>query len=428
MDKRLQKRYLRLVGSHMNVVQAVAAGIQALPDAGEAFAATQAAWRFFHNPRVTLPALVEPLREAGRKGAEKSESAYVLVVFDWSKMDYASHSSKRDQTQISHGDDWGYELATALLVDAASGAPLAPMGLTVTAAHGMHSTQVETPQRVIPHLEQVLPWMNASHNWGLGQTCVHVIDREADSLKHLRKWDAQGHRFLVRGDDRRVTFRDKSRLLSEIIPILKREKAFQETREVTICGKVGQQWVAETEVLLKGCAWGTSARGKNCRVPGQPLRLRLVIVEVRTAQGRVLARWILLTNVWDVSAAQIALWYYWRWKIETFHKLLKSAGLEMEEWQQETAVAITKRLLVACMACVTVWHLERETSPPAEECKKFLVRLSGRQTKRTRPVTTPALLTGLHLLISMLLVLENYTVTQLRQFASEAAPILRLSG
>ncbi len=428
MDARLQKRYLRLVGSHMNVVQAVAAGIRASPDAGEAFAATQAAWRFFSNPVVTLPALVEPLREVGRKGAEKSQSPYVLIAFDWSKLDYASHTSKLDLTQISHSDDWGYELATALLVDADSGAPLAPMGLTVTAADGMHTTEAETPKRRIGHLEQVLPWMKASRNWGLTQTCVHVIDREADSLKHFRKWDAAGHKFLVRGDDRRVTFRNKSRLLSEIIPILKREKAFQATREVTIRGQVGRQWVAETEVVLKGCAWGTNAKGKNCRVPGKPIRLRLVIVEVRTAKGRVLAQWILLTNVWDVSAAQIALWYYWRWKIETFHKLVKSSGLEMEEWQQETAAAITKRLLVACMACVTVWQLERDSSPAAVECKKFLVRISGRQTKRKRPVTTPALLAGLNLLLSMLTVLEHYTIPQLQQFAERAAPILRLSG
>lgn len=182
------------------------------------------------------------------------------------------------------------------------------------------------------------------------------------------------------------------------------------------------------EVVLEGCAWGTSARGKNCRVPGKPLRLRLVSVEVRTAEGGVLAHWILLTNVWEVSAAQIAVWYYWRWKIETFHKLLKSSGLELEEWQPETAAAIAKRLLVACMACVSAWQLERDTSPAAEECKRFLVRLSGRQTKRQRPITTPALLAGLHLLLSLLLVLERSTVQELRQFAAQAAPLLHLSG
>jgi hypothetical protein len=38
--------------------------------------------------------------------------------------------------------------------------------------------------------------------------------------------------------------------------------------------------------------------------------------------------------------------------------------------------------------------------------REFLVRLSGRQMKRYRPVTAPALLAGLHLLLTMLEVLE----------------------
>ena len=30
-------------------------------------------------------------------------------------------------------------------------------------------------------------------------------------------------------------------------------------------------------------------------------------------------------------------WYYWRWKIESFFKLLKSAGQQLESWQQPSA-------------------------------------------------------------------------------------------
>ena len=74
--------------------------------------------------------------------------------------------------------------------------------------------------------------------------------------------------------------------------------------------------------------------------------MRLIVAQVRDADGTVLAQWWLLTNVDDVPADQIALWYYWRWRIESFHKLLKSAGLEMEEWRQESAAPIAKRLLV----------------------------------------------------------------------------------
>jgi hypothetical protein len=428
MDRRLQKRYSQLVETHMNVVQAIAAGIKALPRTGPAFAATQAAWRFFANPRVTLAKLIEPLQEIGRQAAAESSSPYALVVHDWSKLDYDGHTGKKDLTQLSQVLDRGYELLAALLVDAHDGSTLAPMAISVLSAAGFHTTEADTPQPRVGHLEQLLPRMDASDSWGLNKRCVHVIDREADSLKHFRAWDEAGHLFLVRVDDRRITYQGESRLLSEIVGQLRQEQAFVKHGEVSIRGRKGSKWVAETEVLLDGDAWGRTPEGKNYRVPGRPLRLRLVIVQVRDANGELLAEWLLLTNVWDVSADQVSLWYYWRWRIESFHKLLKSAGLEVEEWQQETALAITKRLLVGCMACVTVWSLERQTTPAAEECKRFLVGLSGRQMKRHRPVTAPALLAGLHMLLTTLHVLTHYTPEQLYAYAQIAAPILQRSG
>jgi hypothetical protein len=428
MDRRLRRRYLQLVESHMNAVQAVAAGIHALPVAGQAFAARQGAWRFFSNPRVTLPRLIEPLRAVGQQAAAECSSPYVLLVHDWSKLDYDGHTSKTDLTQLTNGLDHGYELATVLLVDAQHGSPLAPLGLSVWAADGIHTTESEAVQPRRPHLEQVLPWMQSSRGWSLQRTGVHVIDREADSLKHLRQWDAAEHKFLVRADDRRVTFRGQSRMLAEITTVLEGEAAFAFSREVHLKGQGRQQFVAETEVVLDQPAWSRTADGRQHRVPGPPLRLRLVVVHVRDDQKKLLAQWWLLSNVWDVSADQIALWYYWRWRIESFHKLLKSSGLEAEEWQQASASAIAKRLLVASMACVTVWQLQRLTTPEAQHCQQFLVRLSGRQTKRRRPITTPTLLVGLHLLLTMLDVLEHYSHAQLRQFAHHAAPLLRPSG
>ncbi|WP_390881375.1 transposase [Thalassoroseus pseudoceratinae] len=44
------------------------------------------------------------------------------------------------------------------------------------------------------------------------------------------------------------------------------------------------------------------------------------------------AQWTLLTNVdsSEVSAQMVAYWYYRRWQIESFFKLLKSYGQELE--------------------------------------------------------------------------------------------------
>jgi hypothetical protein len=151
------------------------------------------------------------------------------------------------------------------------------------------------------------------------------------------------------------------------------------------------------------------------------LELRLVIAEVRDAAGQVLAVWYLLTNVpAEVEAATVALWYYYRWRIETYFKLLKSAGMNLESWQQESAAAIARRLLVASMACVTVWRLARSQHPQAEPARQLLVRLSGRQMKRGHSFTMPALLAGLWVLLALFEVLETHTLEELHDLATFA--------
>ena len=68
---------------------------------------------------------------------------------------------------------------------------------------------------------------------------------------------------------------------------------------------------------------------------------------------------MLLTNVTGASARAVALWYYWRWRIETYHELLKGAGHQAEQSRQESAAAFARRLLVTAMAAVVV------AAPPA---------------------------------------------------------------
>lgn len=143
---------------------------------------------------------------------------------------------------------------------------------------------------------------------------------------------------------------------------------------------------------------------------------RLVVSRVEDRQGKCLAEWYLLTNVFAVSPETIATWYYWRWQIECFFKLLKQQGLPVEEWQQESSLAIAKRLLVASSACVLVWQLQHQSSPQASEIKTFLVRLSGRQMKRNRPITSSALFEGLWLFLTMMDTLEHYSIAQLTLF------------
>ena len=159
-------------------------------------------------------------------------------------------------------------------------------------------------------------------------------------------------------------------------------------------------FVAEAEVVLHRPGKRNEGK-KKVEVPGPPLPLRLVVTEVRDHKGRVLARWLLLTNVPAelADAATIAKWYYFRWRIEGLHKLLKRAGWQLESWLQRNGQRLLIKLLIAFGACTSIWALERQHDAESVAFQQLLMQLSGRQTKRGRAITTSGLLAGLWVLL-----------------------------
>jgi hypothetical protein len=424
-DKRLQRRYLQLVQEHLSPVQALAAGLRALPGTARAFASTQAAWRFYANPRVTLPQLAQPLIEAARVAVEQDNRHYALVVHDWSQLLVKAHASKRDRAVLSSATDLGYELLTALVLSDRDGAPIAPVRQQLRAAKGVYSSRSARVQPVPSQLDALAPMMRFVQRPKLGKPTVHIIDREADSVAHYRQWSRHKRLFLVRADAQRVVRHEgQERPLSEVVASMHRGGMFGPSRTVLYHGRPAEQFVAEAAVVLERPAAPnrTGAGGGPRRlVRGAKLPLRLVVSEVRDADGAVLATWLLLTNVpVTVSAGEVALWYYWRWRVESYFKLLK--GLHLEHWQQETAPALAKRLLVASMACAVVWQVSRSEAPGATEVRRLLVRLSGRQMKLGVESTEPALLAGLWVLLSMMRVLEHEDLSSLLRMAKSVLP------
>jgi hypothetical protein len=406
----------------MGQAQATASGLRILPEAASTWAATMAAWRFYHNPRLAPKILAQPLLDAARQAVPDACDDYVLAVHDWSHLDFRSHTSKHDRMVLGQAAEIGYDLHTCLLVSDTAGEPLAPVYQAVQSADGLSSsrtlrTNPWPPQR--SNLDALVDTMKYVRRLDVGRTAVHVIDAEADSVAHFRAWAKAGHLFVVRvKDSRRVLYAGQKRKLREVVRQLQSRFAF--TRQVQYHGRPAQQFVAETEVVLYRPAkpWRTNQAGQRRTVKGPALPLRLVVSQVRDAAGQLLAEWLLLTNVpVSVLAAQVALWYYWRWRIESYFKLLKSAGQQLEHWQQETAEAVLRRLLVASMACVLVWQIARQEGADGTSLRALLMRLSGRAVKRSQSWTLPGLLAGLWVLLAMVAVAEEYTLDQLRQAA-----------
>lgn len=402
----------------------LAAGIHGVPGVSASFASTQAAYRFFNNPRVTLRGLAKPLLELAREEVPRSCDNYVLIVHDWTPLSYGEHASKKDRVIFSQrGVPEDYEVQTALAVSDRDGLPIAPLLTCLRAADGVHCSRSWRVREPLSPLDELDPAMTFVEEQELGRSVIHVVDAEADSVAHYRVWNSQpGRLYLVRGDDRLVEYAGAERKCSVVQQELRDSGRFRFARDVLYRGKKAQQFVAEVPVrLLRAGQRNRPNSNDRQRIPGPPLPLRLIICEVRLPKGELLATWFLFTNAPPkIEAATLALWYYWRWSIEKFFKLLKSAGIHAEQWQQETAAAISRRLLVASMACVVVWRLARSEHPQAAAARRLLVRLTGRQMKRNVEYTLPALFNGLWALLAILNTLEDYTLDELKAFAQIA--------
>ena len=412
--------YQRLVAEHLSPAQRTAAGLRALPSQNTPASSTQAAWRFYNNPSTTLQQVFSPILAETQKLAKQVCQDYVLIACDWCNLHYSGHHGKQGRVPLARSKDLGYEMFSGLAMSDQDGQPIGPLWLELRDEQGVHSTRHHDVRPAIAVVDEVLGNMQFAAGLNLGRLPVFILDATCDSIAHLRQWDAAGMTFVVRGQAKNTAIHDQTRRsLKEIGEILHAQGDFQYARTVKHEGRVLQQWQTETKITITRPARPERKGEPRRAIRGPALELRLVVSELREDTGDVVAIWYLQTNAAaSVPTSTVVLWYYWRWRIEDYHKLLKSAGQEIECWRQETCAAIARRLAVASMACLIVWSLERDESEEAQQIRNLLVRLSGRQMSRKRPVTASSMLAGLWVLLAFTDALQTYDLEFLQHCAT----------
>lgn len=410
LDKRLVRRYHQLVRSHMSTSDLLSPGVKSSLQSTKAFSQTQAAWRFFNNERCGLHELMKPILEQAITSIDECHS-YGLIAHDWSGLSYKKHEGKQDRFGIHNKQELGYELQASLLLNDEHGGPIAPVAINVVTEEQVLSTYSKTIKRSATHLEELKDRIDYIESCNFKKPLVHIIDREGDSVQLMRA--LEGRAWLVRcRSNSNVSYQNTSIRVDKLASQL----SFTHTRTIKYKGQDAEQYLAETEVLVTRAAKPKKTEdGKRKNIKGEAVSCRLIVSKVQDRDGRILAWWYLLTNIKTENIGTIALWYYWRWSIETFFKLLKSAGMQLESWQQETGEAIARRLLIACMACVSVWQIAQKKGPEAEELRVILVRLSGKQMKYGVTFTKPALFSGLCSLLASFDLLEKYEPGELKE-------------
>ncbi|WP_211709088.1 hypothetical protein [Paraburkholderia aspalathi] len=238
---------MQLVSCHMNVTQKLSHGAKALLDGSAAFAHTQALWRFLRNDQIDLPKLAQPLLALAHEEVPKVCDTYALVMHDWSRLNFHRHTSKTDKVQMTHATDVGYELQSSLLVSDRDGQPITAPAQNLVSADGVLQTRhakVQSEQAHLDELSERIAWLEQQE---FGKPLLHIVDREADSVAHLRHWSERGCQWLVRVKAGSLVSVDgKSVKPSDLAPSLN----YTQTRAVLYHGQSAIQEVGQAQVVL----------------------------------------------------------------------------------------------------------------------------------------------------------------------------------
>ncbi len=335
-----------------------------VPMACQDWAATKAAYRFFDNPRVDDQTIL-----AGHFSATadrfSATTGTVLVLHDTTEFSftrntpdgvgYLSYVKGRHATHTACG-----VLLHSSLVVTTDGRPLGLAAVKFWSRKGFKGTNAAkraiNPTTVPIERKESVRWLEnvtrSTRELGDPGRCVHIGDREADvfELFHTAR-DAQTH-FLVRTAVDRLAGRGGTTVTKVM-----RRQPIRGVHEVETRDAHGH--VSTAVVQVRFCRLTIHPSPAKRKRYG-PLSLTVLhAVERGRPTDREPIRWKLLTDlpVEDLAAAVEKLnWYASRWKLETYHKVLKS-GCQAERAKLRTAERLTNLLAVLCVVGWRVFWL-----------------------------------------------------------------------
>ena len=357
-DQRLKARLGKLLGDLGRRIGST------VPMACQDWAATKAAYRFFSNPRVDESAIL-----AGHFAATVARFAATagttLVLHDTAEFSFTRDTPGAiGQLSFVKGRHVTHTVCGVLLhsslVVTTDGLPLGLAAVkfwTRKAFKGTNARKRTVNPTCVPIEEkESVRWLDnltqSTQRLDDPGRCVHIGDREADIFELFHAAHEVRTHFLVRTAVDRLAGRGGT----TVAKVMKRQP-IRGTHEVEVRDNHGV--VSSARVHVRFCRVTVHPPVAKRKRYG-PLSLTVIHAHERgTPTGREPIRWKLLTDlpVENLAAAVEKLdWYAMRWKLETYHKVLKS-GCQAEQAKLRTAERLTNLLAVLCVVGWRVFWL-----------------------------------------------------------------------
>ena len=371
-DVRLSKRFKLLI-------ERLAEGIgETIPMACQDWANTKAAYRFLSNDRVTEEEILAGHFQATRDRFIATEGT-VLVLHDTTAFSFQRedrepigatfqvNSGKDKDGRVRQHTVCGILMHSSLLVTP-DGLPLGLAAVKFWTRKKFKGTNALkkriNPTRVPIEEKESVRWIEnlkqATTLLNEPQRCVHIGDREGDIYELFCAAQESKTHFLVRTCVDRLAGDGRHTVSDEMNAV-----DLKALHRITVRDNKGQPTDAVLELRYRRIRV-LPPIGKQSLYP--ELTLTVIHAQEReTPSGRDAIDWKLITDL-PISSPLQAIekleWYACRWKIETFHKILKS-GCKAEASRLRTADRLVNLIAVFCILSWRIFWmtmLNRSTS------------------------------------------------------------------
>ena len=355
-DTRLNKRFRKLFEQLSDGTG------ESIPLVCQDWANTKAAYRLLSNPRVNEGDILAGHFQS--KGDRfRATAATVLILHDTTEFNYHREDIRSfgivKQVPVGKCLDGSlrHYIVCGILMHSSLAVTIGglPLGLeamkfwTRKKFKGCNALKKKlNPTRVPIEEKESIRWLeNLKQSTSLfndPQRCFHIGDRESDIYELFCTAQAAGTHFLVRTCVDRLAGGGKHTIADEMCEI--RVKGLHRT---DVRDKNGNVSKAILEIKYRRIRV-LPPIGKQRQYP--ELTLTVIHAQERgTPQGREKIDWKLITDLpvnFREGAIEKLHWYAMRWKIENFHKILKS-GCKAEESRLRTATRLANLIAVFCI-------------------------------------------------------------------------------
>lgn len=355
-DVRLAKRFGKLLGMMTEGIG------ESVPYACQDWANTKAAYRFFSNPHVSESQIMAGHFQATR-GRLSQANQKILMLHDTCEFSFQREKDSQigllGRPNCGKGKDGRLKYVTVrgILMHSSLAVTLdgLPLGLaaikfwTRKQFKGCNALKRKiNPTRVPIEEKESIRWLEnlrqSTALTGNPGDCVHIGDRESDIFELFALAKELGTNFLVRTCVDRLAEDAGTTVAAEMkqAPVKGQHRIQGQNRQGEFYEAVLDIKYEQLQVLPPEGKWKDYT----------DLTLTVIHATERgTPHGREKIAWKLLTNL-PVKTLRSAIeklnWYALRWKIEVFHKILKS-GCKAEESKLRSSERLVNLISIFCI-------------------------------------------------------------------------------